>query len=153
MHDGKPRSLLPVVRLVVVVALAVAHGLAFAACDSGDGVPAALTIDAGDTVIFSNSDRDFHNAVFVPEGQTAPPFPIIRRVEGRTGFRLIINPESEREIPPPENFGPDDMFSSGIMGITFPRFQWAVTFENPGTYRFECTIHVLSGMAGVITVQ
>jgi plastocyanin len=116
-------------------------------------MPASLTIDAGDTVIFSNSDRDFHNVVFVPDGQTAPQFPIIKTVEGRVGFRLIINPDAEREIPPPPNFGPGDLFSSGLMGVTMPRFQWALTFDNPGRYRFECTVHTLAGMAGVLTVR
>jgi hypothetical protein len=89
--------------------------------------------------------------VFAPAGYDVPPFPIIKPAE--RGFRLIINPESEREVPPPPGFGPGDYFSSGIMGITFPRMTWAVRFEQPGTYRYQCTVHVLAGMAGVITVR
>jgi plastocyanin len=116
-------------------------------------LPASLDIKTGDTVVFWNSDRDFHNVVFTPEGQDPPPFPIIKPVEGRAGFRLLINPDAEREVPPPEGFGPDAYFSSGIMGITFPRVHYEVTFSQPGTYRYACTIHALAGMAGVVQVS
>jgi plastocyanin len=116
-------------------------------------VPSNLEIDTGDRVIFWNSDRDFHNVIFAPEGTTPPQFPILKPVEGRGGFRLLINPDAEREIPPPEGFGPEALFSSGIMGITFPRFYYEVTFEKPGTYNFYCTVHTLAGMAGQIVVR
>jgi plastocyanin len=115
-------------------------------------MPASLEIESGDSVVFWNSERDFHNVVFTPEGRDAPPFPIIKPVEGRAGFRLLINPDAQRETPPPANFGPDDFFSSGMMGITLPRLYYEVTFTQPGTYRYACTIHALAGMAGVIEV-
>jgi hypothetical protein len=69
------------------------------------------------------------------------------------GFRLLINPEAEREIPPPADFGPEALFSSGIMGITFPRLHYEVTFSKPGTYTYYCTIHTLAGMSGSIEVR
>jgi plastocyanin len=116
-------------------------------------MPASLDIDKGDTVVFWNSERDFHNVVFTPEGQDPPPFPILKPVEGRAGFRLLINPDAQRETPPPVGFGPDDFFSSGMMGITLPRLYYEVTFTQPGTYRYACTIHALAGMAGVIEVN
>ncbi|MEX1255087.1 MAG: plastocyanin/azurin family copper-binding protein [Dehalococcoidia bacterium] len=116
-------------------------------------MPASLDIDTGDTVVFWNSERDFHNVVFTPEGQDPPPFPIIKPVEGRDGFRLLINPDAQRETPPPAGFGPDDFFSSGMMGITLPRLYYEVTFTQPGTYRYACTIHALAGMAGVVDVN
>lgn len=115
-------------------------------------LPGALEIEAGDTVVFWNSDRDFHNLVFVPDGQDPPPFPIIKPSD-KGGFRLLINPDAVKEVPPPPNFGPDDYFSAGMMGIGFPRFYYDVTFTQPGTYRFVCTVHVLSGMSGAIEVR
>jgi plastocyanin len=117
-------------------------------------MPASLQVEAGDTVIFWNSDRDFHNVIFAPEGTDPPPFPIIKpAAEGQGGFRLIINPEAAEEVPPPDGFGPEAFFSSGLMGITFPRLHYEVTFRQPGTYRYYCTVHTLAGMAGVIEVR
>ncbi len=115
--------------------------------------PGALEIKAGDRVTFWNSDRDFHNVVFAPKGTSPPAFPIIKPVAGKTGFRLIINPAAEKEVDPPAGFGPLAQFSSGIMGIGFPRFYYDVAFTKPGTYQYYCTIHVLAGMAGTITVK
>jgi len=115
--------------------------------------PGSLDVDAGDRVVFWNRDRDFHNVVFSPPGVAPPAFPIIKPVAGKTGFRLIINPDAEREKDPPAGFGPEAQFSSGIMGIGFPRFYYEVTFAQPGTYQYYCTIHVLAGMAGTITVK
>jgi plastocyanin len=116
-------------------------------------VPGALEIDRGDKIVFWNSERDFHNVIFAPEGSEPPQFPILKAVEGRGGFRLLINPDAEREIPPPADLGPDALFSSGLMGIGFPRFYYEVTFAKPGRYTYYCTVHTLAGMAGSITVQ
>ena len=30
---------------------------------------------------------------------------------------------------------------------------YEVTFSQPGTYRYYCTVHTLAGMAGTITVR
>jgi plastocyanin len=116
-------------------------------------LPGSLDVDAGQRVVFWNSERDFHNVVFAPEGTDPPPFPILKPVEGRLGFRLLINPDAQREIEPPEDFGPEALFSSGMLGIGFPRFYYEVTFSKPGTYRYYCTVHTLAGMAGTITVR
>jgi plastocyanin len=116
-------------------------------------MPAGVEIETGDSVVFWNSERDFHNVVFTPEGEEAPPFPIIKPVEGKQGFRLLINPDAQHEAPPPANFGPSDYFSSGMLGITLPRLYYEITFSQPGTYRYQCTIHALAGMAGVIEVN
>ena len=43
--------------------------------------------------------------------------------------------------------------SSGSMGVTQSRLTWTLHFEKPGTYIYNCTIHVLAGMAGVINVR
>jgi plastocyanin len=115
-------------------------------------VPQSLDIGVGDKVVFWNSDRDFHNVFFAPEGESPPPFPIIKPGE-QGGFRLIIDPASQNEVAPPAGFGPEAAFGSGLMGIGFPRLYYEVVFTKPGTYRYYCTVHVLAGMSGLIEVR
>ena len=55
--------------------------------------------------------------------------------------------------PPPGGFDDTTFLSSGSMGILQPRLTWRLTFDKPGTYVYNCTIHVLAGMAGVINVH
>jgi plastocyanin len=115
-------------------------------------LPQSLDIDVGDKVVFWNSDRDFHNVFFAPEGASPPSFPIIKAGD-QGGFRLIMNPDSVEEQPPPPGFGPEAAFGSGMMGIGFPRLYYEVVFTTPGTYRYYCTVHVLAGMSGLIDVR
>ena len=117
-------------------------------------VPGVLDIRAGDTVIFENDDRDFHNVVFPGGRAEAPPgIGIIADPEGR-GINFSLAKESAIAVDPPSSGFDDKTFlSSGSLGILQPRLTWRVTFSTPGTYRFMCTIHVLAGMAGVITVR
>jgi plastocyanin len=118
-------------------------------------LPGNVEIAAGERVVFWNSERDFHNVIFVPEGEPAPDTfsaYIVKPVEGRPGFRVMIRPEAMNEQPPPENFGPGDGFGTGLMGITLPRNYYEYRFDTPGTYTFYCTIHSNAGMAGRIVV-
>lgn len=112
-----------------------------------------LNIKAGDTVIFENDDRNFHNVVF--KGSLAEPPPGIKIYadpEGR-GINVALDKASGRAVdPPPGGFGPGTFLSSGSMGVTMPRLTWRLTFDTPGRYLYNCTIHVLAGMAGVINV-
>ena len=112
-----------------------------------------LDIKAGDTVIFENDDRDFHNVVF--RGAMAePPAGIGIRVDpGGRGINYIVDKASAAVDPPAEGFDETTFLSSGMMGITRPRQTWQLRFDKPGTYVFNCTIHVLAGMAGVIRVS
>ncbi len=117
-------------------------------------VNAALDIKAGDTVIFENDDRDFHNVVF--KGSLAEPPPgigIIVDPEGR-GLNFSLDKRSGIAVdPPPGGFDDQTFLSSGSMGILQPRLTWRLRFDKPGSYSFACTIHVLAGMAGVIIVR
>lgn len=118
-------------------------------------LPGDVQIETGDVVTFWNSERDFHNVVFVPEGEPPPDAfsaYIVKPVEGRLGFRVLIRPEVMNEQPPPDAFGPGDGFGTGLMGITLPRNYYAFQFDTPGTYTFYCTIHANAGMAGRIVV-
>jgi plastocyanin len=113
-----------------------------------------LEINAGDTVIFENDDRNFHNVVFKGD---LPEFPLAYEVrvdpEGR-GINVALAKESAMQVdPPPEGFDETTFLSSGTMGLLQPRQTWRLTFDEPGTYVYNCTIHQFAGMAGVITVR
>ncbi len=109
-------------------------------------------ITAGDTVIFQNDERNFHNVVF-PGGRKPPDFVLVRaRADGR-GLDIILNPESVEPVDPPPDFDDRTYISSGMMGVTNPRMTYALTFNRPGTYIFHCTIHANAGMSGVLRVR
>lgn len=116
-------------------------------------VPPELSIKAGDTVIFENDDRNFHNVVFKGSLPEPPPgYKVYADPEGR-GINVAMDKASARAVePPPDGFGPDMFLSSGSMGITMPRLTWRLTFTAPGRYTYNCTLHVFAGMAGVINV-
>ena len=113
-----------------------------------------LDIKSGDTVIFENDDRDFHNVVFKGGRKELPPgIGIIVDPEGR-GLNFSLDKQSSVAVDPPAGGFDDQTFlSSGSLGILQPRLTWRLKFDTPGTYSYACTIHVLGGMAGVITVR
>jgi plastocyanin len=112
-----------------------------------------LDIKAGDTVIFENDDRDFHNVVFKGNTELKSGVSIRPGPDGK-GINYVMEKSSALAVDPgPEGFGPETFLSSGSMGITMPRLTWRLTFDRPGTYVYNCTIHILAGMAGVITVR
>jgi plastocyanin len=117
-------------------------------------VKPALEVKAGDTVIFENDDRDFHNVVFKGDRKEPPPGVALRfDPEGR-GFVLALDRASGAAVEPPASgFDERTFMTSGSMGITMPRLTWRLTFEKPGTYVYNCTIHVLAGMGGVVVVR
>ncbi len=117
-------------------------------------VPPALDIKAGDEVIFENDDRDFHNVVFKGDRAEAPPGIGIIVDPGGRGINFSLDKQSSVGVdPPPGGFDEHTFLSSGSLGILQPRLTWRLKFDKPGTYAFACTIHVLAGMAGVITVR
>ena len=113
-----------------------------------------LDIKSGDTVIFENDDRDFHNVIFKGGRKELPPgIGIIVDPEGR-GLNFSLDKQSSVAVDPPAGGFDDQTFlSSGSLGILQPRLTWRLKFDTPGTYSYACTIHVLGGMAGVITVR
>jgi plastocyanin len=114
----------------------------------------ALDIKAGDTVIFENDDRNFHNVIFKGDRKDAPPGIGIIPDPGGRGLNFSLDKQSSIAVdPPPGGFDDKTFLSSGSMGILQPRLTWRLRFDKPGTYSFACTIHVLAGMAGVITVH
>ena len=115
--------------------------------------PGKLEIAAGDTVIFQNDDRNFHNVIFKGDDEELPPgINILPAENGRLNFSLAQ--ESAVAVdPPPEGFDATTFLSSGSMGVLQPRITWTLRFDTPGTYHYACTIHTLAGMVGVIEVR
>ncbi len=117
-------------------------------------IPAGLTIKSGDTVIFENDERNFHNVVF--KGSLAePPSAYDVYVDPEMGgINVALAKESAAAVEaPPGGFDDQTFVSSGSMGIIMPRSRWQLTFDKPGRYAYNCTIHAFAGMAGVIDVQ
>jgi plastocyanin len=116
--------------------------------------PGALDISAGDTVIFENDDRNFHNVIFKGDRAEYPPgIGITVDPDGRGLNFSLDNASAVAVDPPPEGFDDKTFLSSGAMGVLQPRLTWTLRFDKPGTYVYSCTIHVLAGMTGVINVQ
>ncbi len=116
-------------------------------------VPPVLDIRSGDSVVFMNDDRNFHNVTFKGAGEVPPGIGVKVDPDGR-GINVALSKESAIAVdPPPSGPDPSVFFSSGTMGVTQPRLVWTVRFDKPGTYIYNCTIHVLAGMAGVINVR
>ncbi len=112
-----------------------------------------LDIKTGDTVIFENDERNFHNVVFKGSRPYFPPGIAAREDPGGRGFIFGLSKESAIAVgPPPGGFDATTFLSSGSMGVLLPRTTWRLTFDRPGTYVYNCTIHALAGMAGVIIV-
>jgi plastocyanin len=117
-------------------------------------VPATLDIKAGDTVIFENDDRNFHNVVFRGSLPEPPPGYDVYVDPETGGINVALAKESARIVdPPPEGFDDRTFLSSGSMGTLMPRARWQLRFDNPGRYLFNCTLHAFAGMAGVIEVS
>jgi plastocyanin len=117
-------------------------------------VKPVLDIKAGDTVIFEGDDRDFHNVIFKGALKELPPGVGIKTDPQGRGINYTLSKASAVAVdPPPEGFDDKTFLSSGSLGITMPRITWRLTFDKPGTYIYNCTIHVLAGMAGVINVR
>ncbi len=116
-------------------------------------VDAALTIAPGDTVIFENDERNFHNVVFKGALAAPPPAYEIRIDPAGRGLNVALAAESANAVDPPAaGFDDKTFLSSGTMGIQQPRQTWRLTFDKPGTYIYNCTIHQFAGMGGVIVV-
>lgn len=117
-------------------------------------VKPVLDIKAGDTVIFASDDRDFHNVVFKGSKDLPPGVGLRPDPAGRGGFILALSNESAAGVDPPAaGFDDTTFISSGSMGVTQSRLTWTLHFKKPGMYIYNCTIHVLAGMAGVINVR
>jgi len=120
--------------------------------------PASRTINAGQSVHFSIASKsEIHTMTFGPQ----PSADLVMVQPQPSGPpRLQFNPFMflPSDVPPlppytGSNHG-DGFFNTGIMDTnpqSPPPSSVDVTFTNPGTYTYECTIH--PGMQATITVK
>jgi len=120
--------------------------------------PAALTVDAGDTVVWQ--PRGFHTVSFprflgIPaiggacESTHPGPDRPFRGSFAGCNFESTLG---RGAIPSGPSGGPytGGFSTSGILVVPRPH-AWAVTFPKAGTYQYQCLVHW--GMYGAITVQ
>ena len=87
-------------------------------------VPAAITVNAGDKVVWKNSSPVIHNVV-----------------DDASKALSVVDVQLPSGVRP---------FDSGLLqpGQSFSR-----VFREPGVYRYVCTLHEGSGMKGVVVVR
>lgn len=95
-----------------------------------DFYPSSLTIDAGDTVIWTNSTTIPHTVSIPTAGQTPPPGAIQKPVGGST-------------------FDGSTYISSGFL---VKGQAYSLRFTTPGVYKYYCLVHPPE-MLGTIVVQ
>lgn len=104
-------------------------------------LPSDFSVNAGDTVVWTNTDTvEPHTVTFVPAGQQAPVFP-----------------EDPASAAPAggSTYDGTALTSSGIaLPAGVPGSQpYSLSFPRPGTYTYICVIHAELGMVGTITVR
>jgi plastocyanin len=87
-------------------------------------VPAAITVNAGDKVVWKNSSQVIHNVVD----------------DARKALSVV-------DVKLPSGVRP---FDSGMLQ---PGQSYSRVFTEPGIYRYVCTLHEGSGMKGVVVVR
>ncbi|MEX2446699.1 MAG: plastocyanin/azurin family copper-binding protein [Dehalococcoidia bacterium] len=102
--------------------------------------PAALGVEAGDTVVFSSEVTTPHTATFLGGADfPVPPIP--------------ENPLVMEATPPPAGgYNGAGYLNSGIIGTGWPAQSYSVTFSEAGSFTYLCVLHVDQGMGGVVNV-
>lgn len=94
-------------------------------------LPSALTIHAGDQVVWTNlSVNNIHTVTFLAPGQSPPRNPAVPPAGGKTVNR-------------------PGYFNSSVL---LPFQQYSLSFTAPGTYSYRCLFHDELGMLASITV-
>lgn len=112
--------------------------------------PANITVNAGDTVTWTNPLADVPHTVTFTSGAALPP---------------LVTPAPQPSGPPfiaftPQLFLPTaaktydgtGFVNSGFLQQGTPAATYSLKFTKPGTYTYVCAIHADQGMKGTITV-
>ncbi len=120
---------------------------------SFDLMPQELTIESGDTVVWTSAE--YHIIVFDDAPPAPEPFVLQPAPEGSASGTpiVLINNETFTPAQPSAVYDPTQYYSSGGIGPVGDYNGWALTFEQPGTYDYFCPLHVKLGMKGTIIVK
>jgi len=115
-----------------------------------DFLPKAVTIKAGDTVVWASTY--FHTITFNP--MPPPPEEIVARPQPQGPPQMLLNPKATTPAKPGPVFDPAQYFNSADLGpFSISGSSWALTFDTPGTFSYFCVFHRELGMEGTIIVQ
>ena len=115
-----------------------------------DFLPKAVTIKAGDTVVWASTY--FHTITFNP--MPPPPEDIVARPQPQGQPQMLLNPKATTPARPGPVFDPAQYFNSADLGpFSISGSSWALTFDAPGTFSYFCGFHRELGMEGTIIVQ
>lgn len=108
--------------LVLIACAAPAQPQAVIITDGARFAPAALSVRAGDRLVWRNRSPDRHS--------------------------IVVEPVSDKTTPSLSAVSVEALRS----GDLYHNEQWSHTFERAGSYRFTCTLHEGEAMVGVLTV-
>lgn len=115
-----------------------------------DFLPKAVTIKAGDTVVWASTY--FHTITFNPT--PPPPEDVVERPQPQGRPQMLLNPKAVTPAKPGPVFDPAQYFNSADLGpFSIGGSSWALTFDTHGTFSYFCVFHRELGMEGTIIVQ
>ena len=103
-----------------------------------DFLPKAVTIKAGDTVVWASTY--FHTITFNP--MPPPPEEIVARPQPQGRPQMLLNPKAVTLARPGPVSDPAQYFNSADLGpFSISGSPWALTFDTPGTFSYFCVFH------------
>lgn len=115
-------------------------------------LPKELTIQEGDTVIWSSISPTIHTVTF----HAGLPEPLIVFAEFRDGGRAMLTPNPEVMFPfkPAGEFEGAGLWGSGLMNTRGAAGgnAFTMTFNKAGVFDYKCLVHNDLGMEGTVTV-
>ncbi len=142
--------------------------------DVNDFFPKTVTVRQGDTVVWFNDNQDIPHTVTFPVPGAEPPEFLVPTLPDGTPItgpppeppppggpppdpsslpRLVLGPGGLPSRSSPTHTG-SGFYNSGVIGDPNPMAgnTWALTFDAPGVYDYECVVHSDMGMTGQIIV-
>lgn len=110
-----------------------------------------ITINAGDTVTWTNPTGTPHTVTFLDAGQSLPP--LITPLPQASGPPLLTFTAQAFLPAGGATYDGAGYTNSGFFdAVASPSNKYALKFTKPGTYQYHCILHNDQGMMGTITV-
>ena len=115
-------------------------------------LPKEITIEEGDTVVWSSISPTIHTVTFHP----GLPEPLIVFAELREGGPTMLRPNPEAMFPfkPAGEFEGTGLWGSGLINTRGAAGgnAFTMTFNKAGVFDYKCLVHTDLGMEGTVTV-